>query len=69
MEKIIGIEKLNTSHVIIFEDLFSKCKSLKKLDLSNWNTQSAINMSSMFFGCENLVELNLENWDASKVQT
>ena len=39
--------------------MFSRCSSLKELNLSNFNTNNVINMSKMFSGCSSLKELNL----------
>ena len=32
-------------------DMFSRCSSLKDLNLSNFNTNNVINMKGMFVGC------------------
>jgi len=34
--------------------MFSGCKLLTNIDLSNFNTQNVTNMSDMFWGCESL---------------
>ena len=41
----------NTNH------MFYRCKSLTKLNLSNFNTQNVTNMDSMFDNCESLTNL------------
>ena len=46
--------------------MFSKCSSLKKLNLSNFNTNKVINMSYMFFRCSTLEELNIDNFTINK---
>ena len=43
--------------------MFSDCKSLTDLNLSNFNTQNVTNMASMFGGCSSLTNLNLSNFD------
>ena len=44
------------------EYLFSKCSSLKEVNLSNFNTSSVISMYRMFHGCSSLKKLNLSNF-------
>ena len=41
--------------------MFSGCKSLIKLDLSNFNTDKVTNMKSMFEDCISLVDLDFPN--------
>ena len=47
--------------------MFSECKSLINLDLSNFNTQNVTNMEYMFGGCELLTNLNLSNFNTQNV--
>ena len=47
--------------------IFSNCKSLITLDLSNFNTQNIKNMSDMFFNCKSLITLDLSNFNNQKV--
>ena len=37
--------------------MFSGCKFLKNIDLSNFNTKNVSNMSHMFYGCFSLTKL------------
>ncbi len=39
--------------------MFSECKSLKNINLSNFNTTNVTDMSQMFKGCDFLKEINL----------
>ena len=48
-------------------EMFSYCKNLTTLDLSNFNTSNVTNMSSMFNSCFNLTTLDLSNFDTSNV--
>ena len=41
--------------------MFSNCKSLKKINLSNFNTQNVTNMVSMFERCQSIKELDISN--------
>ena len=45
--------------------MFSRCSSLKELNLSNFNTNNATDMSCMFDGCSSLKELNLSNFNTN----
>jgi len=47
--------------------IFSNCKLLTKLDLSNFDTSSVINMSGMFNGCTSLIEINLSKFNTKNV--
>ena len=46
--------------------MFSFCKSLTALDLSNFDTSKVIDMKGMFAGC-NLTALDLSSFKTSKV--
>ena len=64
-----GVWKYNLNDTVTNAVLmFSNCKNLSKLDLSNFDTSKVENMSSMFRSCENLTELDLSNFDTSKVE-
>ena len=39
--------------------MFSGCKSLTNINLSNFNTQNVTNMSDMFSGCKSLKKKNI----------
>ena len=49
-------------------NMFNGCKSLTKLDVSNWNTSSVTNTSYMFNGCAQLTQLDVSNFDTSSVE-
>lgn len=55
------------SGVTSLEGLFSRCYSLKTLDLSNFDTSNVTAMSSMFEFCQSLTTLNVSNFDTNKV--
>lgn len=67
LEKITGIENLNTKDVTTMLSMFDRCYALKSLDLAHFNTASCKNMKHMFQGCESLKELNLSNFDTRNV--
>ena len=47
--------------------MFFKCKSLTRLDFSNFNTSNITNMRGMFYYCESLTQLDLNNFNTSHV--
>ena len=49
--------------------MFSGCKLLRVLNISNFNSNNLTNMSLMFFGCSSLKELNINfsNFNIKKV--
>ena len=47
--------------------MFSYCKSLINLNLSNFNTQNVTDMSYMFCDCKSLTNLNLSNFNTQNV--
>ena len=49
--------------------MFFNCKSLKKLDVTNFNTSNVTDMGGMFWDCESLTELDLSSFDTSNVIT
>ena len=47
--------------------MFSECKSLTNIDLSNFNTQHVTNMSYMFNRCNSLTNIDLSNFNTQNV--
>ena len=47
--------------------MFSRCSSIKELNLSNFNTNNVTNMSTMFKECSSLKDLNLSNFNTNNV--
>ena len=41
--------------------MFSGCKNLKVLNLSNFDTNKVIDMSDMFYGCSSLNTITVNN--------
>ena len=54
LDKITGLEYLNTAEVTDMSFMFYGCYALASLDLSNFNTTKVENMSGMFSGCSML---------------
>lgn len=65
---IEGLEYIDTSEVTMMNYMFSNCKKLQTLDLSNFNTSNVISMSSMFRNCSSLEYLDVSTFDTSKVK-
>ena len=47
--------------------MFSDCKLLKSINLSNFNTNNVTIMSGMFQGCSSLKDINLSNFNTNNV--
>lgn len=67
LESIEGLENIDTSNVTNMQSMFSKCESLKELDLSSFNTSNVTNMEYMFEDCKNLKKIDLSSFDTSNV--
>ena len=67
LEKITGLEFLNTEKVTDMQKMFSNCKNLSSLDLSNFNTEKVTDMQKMFYNCNKLSSLDLSNFNTEKV--
>ena len=57
----------DTSNVTNMNDMFSTCRSLTLLDVSNFNTSNVNNMGSMFYDCRGLTSLDVSNFNTSNV--
>ena len=64
---IKGIEYLNTEKVTNMSYMFSSCKALTSLNLSNFNTEKVTDMQGMFKECSNLTSLDLSNFNTKNV--
>ncbi len=62
INKIDGLEKLNTSNVINMGYMFYNNAIIEQLDLSMWDTEKLQNIAYMFSGMSNLQTLNISNW-------
>ena len=67
LERIEGLEHLNTSQVTSMSGLFSGCGSLTSLDLTCFDTSKVTDMRGMFEGCGSLTSLDLTRFDTSQV--
>ena len=61
-------ETIQTSQVGTMESMFSQCKSLISLNLSNFDTTHVTNMNSMFQNCHNLKYLDISNFSSLNIR-
>ena len=69
LEKIQGLEYLNTSKVVSMHNMFKDCEMLTSLDLSHFDTSNVLDMSGMFTYCAKLKNLDLSSFNTSSVTT
>ncbi len=67
LTEIENLEYLDTRNVTIMASLFSGCRSLTSLDLSNFDTSKVEIMAVMFSDCTSLKNIDLSTIDTSKV--
>lgn len=76
--KYIPIENMNYLNAVFtsnnykvtnMNQMFSNCKHLLSLDVSNWDTSKVKYMDALFKNCESIIELDLNNWDTRNVLT
>ena len=67
LEKISGLEYLNTANVTDMAYMFYGCSALKSLDLTKFNTANVTDMSYMFIGCSALKSLDLTKFNTARV--
>ena len=64
---IDGFENLNVSNTHKLTGMFSGCKSLKQIDLSNFDTSNVLEMGDMFRDCISLKTLDVSSFNTSNV--
>ena len=67
LDRIEGIENLNTEQVTDMKYMFGWCQSLNSLDLTSFNTEQVTDMKYMFYNCRNLNSLDLRSFNTAKV--
>ena len=67
LEKISGLEYLNTTNITDMSSMFRGCSNLKSLDFTNFDTKNVSNMYFMFYGCSTLNSLDLTNFNTKNV--
>lgn len=68
LERIEGLENLDTSEAASMAWMFQGCAKLATLDLRALDTTSVMDMASMFAGCTALQTLDVSGWDTGNVQ-
>lgn len=68
LERIDGLENLDTSEAASMAWMFQDCTRLTALDLSAFDTAGVMDMASMFAGCTALQTLDVSGWDTGNVQ-
>ncbi len=68
LKEVIGLENLNTAHVIDMASMFKDCSSLVSIDLSSFDTTQVSGMNSMFEGCSALTHLDLSSFNTARVR-
>ena len=70
--KSLDLSKLKMGNITSVESMFSECKNLTSIDLSNKKIKNSegkfFNCSSMFFNCSSLKDVNLENFTLMKIE-
>lgn len=67
LEKITGMEYLNTEKVTDMSFMFSRCSSLTSLDVTHFNTEKVTDMNGMFSSCSKLTSLDVTNFNTANV--
>lgn len=68
LRTIQGLNYLNTSEVTNMAWMFSNCKYLTSIDVSQFNTAKVTNMSGMFYGCNHLQTIYAGNgWSTASI--
>jgi len=67
--EVRGLSYLNTEKVKGMNRMFSGCKKIVKLELSNFNTENVSSMAGMFLNCCNISCLDLSSFNTVGVQS
>ncbi|WP_251178696.1 BspA family leucine-rich repeat surface protein [Adlercreutzia agrestimuris] len=67
LERIEGLENLDTSNATSLARMFQGCSSLSEIDLSTLKTSKVTDMCDLFRGCSLLVAIDLSALDASSL--
>jgi len=49
-------------------NMFARCWSLKKLNISSFDTRNVSKVGWMFYECRNLIDLNLSSFNIEKIK-
>lgn len=67
LEQIDGCDTWDTSQSSDFTSIFSACRKLKSVDVSNWDTTGATSFYYLFRDCNALEIADVSNWNVKKV--
>lgn len=67
LQRIEGLNKLDTSNVTSMSFMFYNCSSLTSVDVSRFSTSNVTNMDQMFFNCRSVTALDVSAWNTSNV--
>ena len=59
--------KIKKEKLITVNSMFSECKSLVSVDISQLNTKNVTDMSYMFYGCNSLISLDISKLNTKNV--
>ena len=62
---IDGLNDLDISNVDNMGGVFSDCRKLPEINVSNWNVSKVTNFGAIFRRCYELTTIDLSNWDTS----
>lgn len=68
INKITGLEYLNTSQVKNMTSMFQNCSNVTSIDVSHFVTDSVESMVSMFDGCSVLASVDLSSFNTARVK-
>ncbi|MGL4948763.1 MAG: BspA family leucine-rich repeat surface protein [Anaeroplasmataceae bacterium] len=67
INKVSGLDKVDTSRVIVATSMFEDVKEFNGLELANWDVSNILNMNKMFSNT-NIKELKIESWKTDSLQ-
>lgn len=67
LNRIVGIENLNTSEVTSMNGMFAGCASLESVNLSHFSTGKVTDMGNMFYGCSSLKSIDAGKFSTSSL--
>ncbi len=67
LQKIVGLDNLDTVNVTNMSGMFLGCYKLTSLDVSHFNTANVTDMSYMFDDCTSLTSLDVSNFNTANV--
>lgn len=67
LQSVTFADNIDTSSVTNMGDMFSRCSSLKRIDLSNFDTSNVTNIWDLFANCSSLEYIDISSFDLSNV--